>query len=105
MTNTPQDSSHHVYLYVYCVTGRITVLSPSSQRSSGPSLPRVALSGCSCISQSAAHIIKTFCQVLNGTHDTLEHTRAYMEATQDTHTRRQTDTHTDRQTDTNTQLL
>src|SRR4029434_177021 len=25
------------------------------------------------------------CQVFSGTHDTLEHTRAYMEATQETH--------------------
>src|SRR4029434_6366943 len=31
-------------------------------------------------------LIKTFVRFFNGTHDTLEHTRAYMEATQDTHT-------------------
>ena len=30
--------------------------------------------------------LSDLCQVFNVTHDTLEHTRAYMEATQDTHT-------------------
>ena len=30
-------------------------------------------------------IIKTFVRFFNGTHDTLEHTRACMEVTQDTH--------------------
>src|SRR4029434_7144433 len=50
--------NHEILFGKLDVTGRITVLSPSSPRSSGPALPRprVALRGCSFISQSAAHI-------------------------------------------------